>query len=57
MSPFLVSFLVTAGVTTWIYLKFQKYSGNNTKQSTMAASAAGIFIFIVFYFIANSILK
>jgi hypothetical protein len=57
MSPFVVSFLFTAGASTWIYTKFQRYSGNNTKQSVMAAGAAGIFIFIVFYFITNSILK
>jgi hypothetical protein len=57
MSPFLVSFMFTAGAATWIYTKFQRYSGNNTKQSAMAAAAAGIFIFIVFYFITNSLLK
>jgi hypothetical protein len=57
MGPFLVSFLFTAGAATWIYTKFQRYSGNNTQQSVIAAGVAAVFIFIVFYFITNSILK
>jgi hypothetical protein len=57
MSAFWVSFLFTAGAATWIYTKFQKYSGNNTRQSVIATSVAGLFIFIVFYFIASSLTK
>ncbi len=57
MGPFLVSFLFSAGAATWIYAKFQRSSGNNTKQSAMAAGIAGLFIFIVFYFVSASILK
>jgi len=57
MSPVVVSLLFTAGASTWIYTKFQRSSGNNTKQSVIAAAIAGIFIFIVFLFITNSIIK
>jgi hypothetical protein len=57
MSPFLVSFLFTAGATTWIYTKFQRYSGNNTQQSAIAAGVAGLFIFIVFFYVSSQILK
>jgi len=57
MSPFVVSLMFSAGVTTWIYTKFQRTSGNNTRQSAYAAGAAGLVIFIVFFYITNSILK
>jgi len=57
MGPFLVSFLVSAGATVWIYNKFQRHSGNNTQQSAQAAAVSGLVIFIILYFIANSILK
>jgi hypothetical protein len=57
MSPFLVSFLFTAGAATWIYTKFQRYSGNNTQQSAIAAGVAGLFIFIVFFYVSSQILK
>jgi hypothetical protein len=57
MSPFVVSLIFSAGATTWIYTQFQRHSGNNTKQSAYAAGAAGLVIFIIFYFITNSILK
>jgi len=49
--------MFSAGASTWIYTKFQRTSGNNTKQSAMAAGIAGLFIFIVFFYITNSIFK
>jgi hypothetical protein len=57
MSPFLVSLMFAAGAGTWIYVKFQRYSGNNTKQSVIATAVAGLFIFIVFYYIMSLITK
>jgi hypothetical protein len=57
MSPFLVSIMFTAGAATWIYTKFQRYSGNNTQQSAIAAGVAGLFIFIVFFYVSSQILK
>jgi hypothetical protein len=57
MSPLLVTIFFTAGVCTWIYTKLQKYSGNNTQQSAIATAAAGIFMFIVFYYIASKLVS
>ena len=57
MSPFLVSLMFTAGASAWIYTKFQRSSGNNTQQSAKATGVAALIIFIIFYFIANSLLK
>ncbi|HVS78835.1 MAG TPA: hypothetical protein VHD84_00900 [Candidatus Saccharimonadales bacterium] len=48
MSPALVSFLFTAGATTWIYTKFQKYNGNDTKSSLIGAAVCAVLIFIIF---------
>ena len=49
MNAFLVSFFFTAGTTVWLYTKLQKYSGNNTKQSLIAAGFVGLIILFVFY--------
>jgi len=57
MTPFVVSLMFSAGAATWIYTKFQKYSGNNTRQSVIATTVAGVFIFIMFYLISSPFLK
>jgi hypothetical protein len=57
MSPFIVSFLVAVGAGAWIYTKFQRSSGNNTQQSAKAAGVAALIIFIIFYFVTQSLLK
>jgi len=51
-----VSGLITLGIGVWVYLKFQKYSGNNTKQSALAAGVASILIFTVLLFITKKLL-
>jgi hypothetical protein len=56
MNAFLVSLLFTAGATTWLYTKLQKYSGNNTKQSLIAAGFVGLIILFVFYTIFKLII-
>lgn len=57
MSAFVVTLMFTAGVATWIFTKLQKYSGNNTQQSVVATGVAGLFIFIVFYYIASKLVS
>jgi hypothetical protein len=57
MSAFLVTLMFTAGAATWIYTKFQKYSGNNTRQSVIATAVAGVFIFVIFYLLTRPIIK
>lgn len=41
--------MFSVGASTWIYVKFQKYSGNNTQQSVIAAGVSGLVIFLVLY--------
>jgi hypothetical protein len=57
MSAFVVTVMFTAGAATWIFTKLQKYSGNNTRQSVIAASVAAVFIFVMFYLITSPFLK
>jgi hypothetical protein len=57
MSSGVISFLLAVGSATWIFTKFQRYSGNNTKQSTIAAAISALFIFIVAFAVLNLILK
>jgi hypothetical protein len=56
MGAGLISFLFAAGAATWIYTKFQRYSGNNTQQSLMASGISGLMIFLVFFLILKLIL-
>jgi len=56
MSAFFVSLLFAAGASTWLYTKLQKYSGNNTKQSAIAAGFIGLIILFIFYTIFNLII-
>ena len=56
MGPTLISFLFTAGASTWLFTKFQKYNGNNTRQSAIATGVAALIIFFVFWSILTLIL-
>jgi hypothetical protein len=53
MSPSLLSIFITISACTWLYTKLQKYSGNNTKQSTIAIA----FIAAVLFFVLDSIIS
>lgn len=50
MSAMLVSIFLTIGACTWIYNKFQRYTGNDTRRSAIATTVAGFMIFIVSYY-------
>jgi phosphate starvation-inducible membrane PsiE len=57
MGPGVISFLFAIGSTTWIYTKFQKYSGNNTKAAIIASIISGLVIFFIFFSILSLIFK
>jgi hypothetical protein len=57
MSSVWVSLLFSVGAATWIYTKFQRSSGNNTKQSVTAACICGVLVFIIFLYLLNMITK
>lgn len=45
-SNFLIAFLVSVGATAWIYNKFMRSTGGNTKNALISAGIAGGAIFI-----------
>lgn len=45
-SNVLIAFLVSVGATAWIYNKFMRSTGGNTKNSVVSAAVAGAAIFI-----------
>lgn len=57
MGAGVISFFIAVGATMWLYGKLQKYSGNNTKQSAIAAGIAGVVLFIIIYYVMHLILK
>ena len=46
MSNVLIAFLVSISATAWIYNKFMRSTGGNTKNAVISAAVAGIAIFI-----------
>lgn len=57
MSAALVSFFFTCGAAAWLYVKFQKYSGNNTKSAAIATGVSALVIFFIFYTVFKMIVK
>ncbi|HSW78811.1 MAG TPA: hypothetical protein VLF88_02230 [Candidatus Babeliales bacterium] len=57
MSAFWVSLLFALGIGTWIFTKFQRYSGNNTKQSVIGTAVSALIIFFVSYTILRTLFK
>jgi hypothetical protein len=55
MSAGLISFLLAVGSSVWIFTKFQRYSGNNTQRSVIAAGISGVVIFLVAFVILGLI--
>ncbi len=57
MSNALIALFFAGGAGAWIYAKFSKSTGNNTKSSSIAAVASALFIFVLFYFMLGLFIK
>lgn len=57
MSRGLISVLLAIGSSAWVYAQLQRRSGNNTRQSLMAAGIGAVVIFVVIFVILGMILK
>ena len=55
MSNTVVALLFSLGAATWVYGRFMRTTGSNTKNSLIAAVAIGILLFIVLYFVMGFI--
>jgi hypothetical protein len=52
-----IAFLVAISAGVWIFSKFMRSTGNNTKTATTAAVISGLFIFVVIFFLLKLIPK
>ena len=57
MGNTLISLFVAAGTSAWLYTKFMKYSGNNSKSTWIATAICFGLIFFVFYEILSLFIK
>lgn len=51
----LIALLAALGGGTWVYAKFMRRTGNNTKNSIITASVVAFIIFVVVFTIALSV--
>jgi hypothetical protein len=42
-----IAFLLAAGASTWIYSKFMRSTGGNTKNAVIAAGISGVLLFVL----------
>jgi hypothetical protein len=52
-----ISLLLAIGGAAWLYNKFQRSSGNNTRQSAIASLISAVVIFLVVFVILGMITK
>jgi flagellar biogenesis protein FliO len=43
----MIAFLAAVGAGTWIFVKMQRQTGNNTSNSLVVAGGAGLVIFLI----------
>jgi hypothetical protein len=55
MSLAVIALLFTAGASTWLYTKLQRYSGNNTRQSIIATGVIAVVMFVLVFSVLNLI--
>lgn len=53
MSSSIVAFLFAAGLSTWVYTKLMRTTGNNSKSSLIATSITFVLSFFVFWAIMS----
>jgi len=47
MSDFVIAFFVAIAGGTWLYNRLMRHTGNNTKNSLVAAGASAVLLFIL----------
>ena len=52
-----ISLLLAAGASTWLFTKFQKFSGGNTRQSVIASAVSAVLIFFASFVILGTFIK
>ncbi len=55
MSNGIIGFLVAISVSVWVYTKISKSTGGNVQSSAVVAGAAGLFSYLIVYFLLGLI--
>lgn len=55
MSSIIVALLASVGIATWLYTKFMRRSGGNTKNSLLVAGLLGLIIFFIVWSVMSMI--
>jgi biotin transporter BioY len=53
----IIALLAAVGASGWIYTKFMRRTGGNTKTALTACVAAGVVIFLFLWIVLNMIFK
>jgi uncharacterized membrane protein YeaQ/YmgE (transglycosylase-associated protein family) len=56
-SNFLIALLLGAGIGTWVYAKFQRSTGGNTKNSAIAAGITAVIVVIIVVIVLQFVFK
>jgi len=56
-SDLAIAILFGVGASAWIFAKIQRSSGNNTKNSLIAAGASGVIIIIILTIVLQFVFK
>jgi len=57
MSNGLIAFLITLGAVTYLYNRFMRTTGGNSKSALITSGSIGILLFIVLLYLINLIPK
>ena len=57
VNSFLISFIVGAGIGVWVYNKFQRSSGGNSRNSAIASAIVAILITIAGTIVLDMFIK
>jgi len=51
-----IAFLVAVSAAAWLYGKFMRKTGNNTRSSVIAVVCIGVFVFVVVWLVLGMVM-
>jgi len=57
MSNGIIAFIASIAASAWLYAKLMRSTGNNTRSSIIGAAIAGVFLFIILFFVLGIFIK
>jgi hypothetical protein len=53
MANWLIALLIAISASVWVYAKFMRSTGNNSKNAGVAAGITGLLVFVLILIITN----